>query len=55
VKTINAEGGAGGRQLSLKVYDDKLTADESAKIAQRAITVDKAPMPIIEPIPNRAT
>ncbi|MFT4289150.1 ABC transporter substrate-binding protein [Nocardioides sp.] len=42
VKTINAEGGAGGRQLSLKVYDDKLTADESAKVAQRAITVDKA-------------
>jgi branched-chain amino acid transport system substrate-binding protein len=42
VKTINAEGGAGGRQLALKVYDDELTADESAKITQRAITVDKA-------------
>jgi branched-chain amino acid transport system substrate-binding protein len=42
VKQINAEGGAGGRQLELKVYDDKLTADESAKIAQRAITVDEA-------------
>jgi len=42
VKTINANGGAGGRQLVLKVYDDKLTADESAKVAQRAITVDKA-------------
>ncbi|MER7282730.1 ABC transporter substrate-binding protein [Dactylosporangium sp. NPDC000244] len=42
VKTINANGGAGGRQLTLKVYDDKLTADESAKVAQRAITVDKA-------------
>jgi len=42
VKTINADGGAGGRQLTLKVYDDKLTADESAKVAQRAITVDKA-------------
>ncbi|MFF7154734.1 ABC transporter substrate-binding protein [Streptomyces sp. NPDC008139] len=42
VKTINADGGAGGRKLSLKVYDDKLTADESAKVAQRAITVDKA-------------
>jgi branched-chain amino acid transport system substrate-binding protein len=42
VKTINADGGAGGRKLQLKVYDDKLTADESAKVAQRAITVDKA-------------
>jgi branched-chain amino acid transport system substrate-binding protein len=42
VKQINANGGFGGRQAELKVYDDKLTADESAKIAQRAITVDKA-------------
>ncbi|ODU07392.1 MAG: hypothetical protein ABS81_01140 [Pseudonocardia sp. SCN 72-86] len=42
VKTINASGGAGGRQLVLKVYDDKLTADESAKIAQRAITQEGA-------------
>ncbi|MET8213039.1 ABC transporter substrate-binding protein [Streptomyces sp. NPDC005373] len=42
VKKINAGGGAGGRKLSLKVYDDKLTADESAKVTQRAITVDKA-------------
>jgi branched-chain amino acid transport system substrate-binding protein len=42
VKKINSSGGAGGRQLALKVYDDKLTADESAKIAQRAITQDKA-------------
>jgi branched-chain amino acid transport system substrate-binding protein len=42
VKQINADGGAGGRDLVLKVYDDKLTADESAKIAQRAVTVDDA-------------
>lgn len=42
VKQINEDGGAGGRELVLKVYDDKLTADESAKIAQRAVTVDKA-------------
>lgn len=42
IDEINADGGAGGRQIQLKVYDDKLTADESAKVAQRAITVDKA-------------
>lgn len=40
VDEINKAGGAGGRQIELKVYDDKLTADESAKVAQRAITVD---------------
>jgi branched-chain amino acid transport system substrate-binding protein len=42
VKRINAEGGSGGRPLTLKVYDDKGTADEAAKVAQRALTVDKA-------------
>jgi branched-chain amino acid transport system substrate-binding protein len=42
VKTINDDGGAGGRELQLEVYDDKLTADESAKIAQRALTQDGA-------------
>lgn len=42
IKEINAAGGAGGRQIELKVYDDKLTADESAKVAQRAVTVDRA-------------
>lgn len=42
IKEINAAGGAGGRQIELKVYDDKLTADESAKVAQRALTVDRA-------------
>lgn len=39
---INAAGGAGGRELVIKEYDDLLTADESAKVAQRAITVDGA-------------
>ncbi|TCB97221.1 ABC transporter substrate-binding protein [Micromonospora zingiberis] len=42
VKKINENGGAGGRTLELKVYDDKLTADESAKVAQRSITQDGA-------------
>lgn len=42
IDEINANGGAGGRQIELKVYDDKLTADESAKVTQRALTVDHA-------------
>ncbi|MFB9384743.1 ABC transporter substrate-binding protein [Pseudonocardia petroleophila] len=42
VKSINESGGAGGRQLELRVYDDRLTADESARIAQRALTQDGA-------------
>jgi branched-chain amino acid transport system substrate-binding protein len=42
IDEINNSGGAGGRQIALKVYDDKLTADESAKVTQRAITVDRA-------------
>lgn len=42
VKEINADGGAGGRQIDLKVYDDLLTADESARVTQRAVTVDNA-------------
>ncbi|GAA4742227.1 ABC transporter substrate-binding protein [Nocardioides endophyticus] len=41
VEEINADGGVEGRDLELKVYDDKLTADDAAKAAQRAITVDK--------------
>lgn len=41
VEEINADGGVDGRDLELKVYDDKLTADDAAKAAQRAITVDK--------------
>lgn len=42
VSKINAGGGAGGRELQLKVYDDQLTADASAQVAQRALTVDGA-------------
>lgn len=42
VGEINAGGGAGGREIVIKEYDDLLTADESAKVAQRAITVDGA-------------
>ncbi|WP_196073052.1 ABC transporter substrate-binding protein [Nakamurella alba] len=42
VKEINAAGGAGGKQLEIKSYDDQLTADETAKVTQRAITVDGA-------------
>ncbi|MGP3534001.1 ABC transporter substrate-binding protein [Microbacterium sp. RD1] len=42
IQEINANGGAGGRPLELKVYDDLLTADESAKVTQRALTVDGA-------------
>ncbi|MEU7812222.1 ABC transporter substrate-binding protein [Pseudonocardia sp. NPDC049154] len=39
---INADGGAGGRKIIVNSYDDRLTPDESARIAQRAVTVDKA-------------
>ncbi|PWU61069.1 hypothetical protein DLE60_07590 [Micromonospora globispora] len=42
VKEVNAAGGIDGKQLSVEVYDDKLTAETAAKVAQRAITVDKA-------------
>ncbi|NEK56850.1 ABC transporter substrate-binding protein [Geodermatophilus sabuli] len=42
VDEINADGGAGGRQLVLETYDDKLSPDESARVAQRAVTVDGA-------------
>lgn len=42
VEQVNAAGGAGGRPIELKVYDDKLAADDAAKAAQRAITVDGA-------------
>ncbi|MFR9805089.1 ABC transporter substrate-binding protein [Pseudonocardia sp. RS010] len=42
VDQVNAAGGVGGRPVELKVYDDKLTADDAAKAAQRAITVDGA-------------
>lgn len=42
VQQINEEAGADGCKISLKVYDDKLTADDAAQAAQRAITVDDA-------------
>ncbi|UFS58335.1 ABC transporter substrate-binding protein [Subtercola endophyticus] len=42
VNEINAKGGAGGRELVLKTYDDQLTADASAQVTQRALTVDGA-------------
>lgn len=41
VDQINADGGIDGRNIEVKVYDDKLTAEDAAKAAQRAITVDK--------------
>jgi branched-chain amino acid transport system substrate-binding protein len=42
VDEINAAGGAGGKKLEIKSYDDQGTADETAKVTQRAITVDGA-------------
>jgi branched-chain amino acid transport system substrate-binding protein len=42
IQEINADGGIDGKKLSIKVYDDQLSADTAAQVAQRAITVDKA-------------
>lgn len=42
VAKVNADGGVKGRKLQIKVYDDKLTAEDAAKEAQRAITRDHA-------------
>ena len=42
VADINKEGGAGGHQLVLKVYDDQGTADGATQVVQRAITQDGA-------------
>lgn len=39
---VNADGGIGGRDLVLKVYDDELTPEAATREAQRAITRDKA-------------
>lgn len=39
---INADGGIDGKSLTLKVYDDKLTPEDSTKEAQRAVTRDQA-------------
>lgn len=39
---INADGGVDGRDIKLKVYDDKLTPEDATKEAQRAVTRDKA-------------
>src|SRR3990170_2816585 len=39
---INADGGVGGRQIKLKIYDDKLTPEDATKEAQRAVTRDDA-------------
>lgn len=41
-ETINADGGIDGRDIVLKVYDDKLTPEDATKEAQRAITRDGA-------------
>jgi branched-chain amino acid transport system substrate-binding protein len=39
---INAAGGAAGRKLTVKVYDDKATADGAAQVISRAVSVDGA-------------
>jgi branched-chain amino acid transport system substrate-binding protein len=40
VAQVNADGGIGGAELVIRVYDDKGSPDEAAKLAQRAISVD---------------
>lgn len=42
IKDINAAGGAGGRTLKLKVYDDGGTPDGATQVVQRGLTVDGA-------------
>ncbi|HEY0903020.1 MAG TPA: ABC transporter substrate-binding protein [Marmoricola sp.] len=40
VEEINADGGVDGKDIELKIYDDKLTPEDATKEAQRAITRD---------------
>jgi branched-chain amino acid transport system substrate-binding protein len=42
VDEINADGGVDGKDIALKVYDDKLTPEDATKEAQRAVTRDGA-------------
>ena len=42
VEQVNADGGVDGKDLKIKVYDDKLTPEGATKEAQRAITRDGA-------------
>lgn len=40
VAKINKDGGVDGKDLALKVYDDKLTPEDATKESQRAVTRD---------------
>lgn len=42
VADINKSGGAGGHEVTLKVYDDLGTPDGATQVAQRALTIDGA-------------
>lgn len=42
VEQVNADGGVDGKDIKIKVYDDKLTPEGATKEAQRAITRDRA-------------
>ncbi|MEU7766568.1 ABC transporter substrate-binding protein [Nocardia sp. NPDC049190] len=42
VAKINQDGGVDGKNISLEVYDDKLTPEDATKESQRAITRDGA-------------
>lgn len=42
VAQVNADGGVDGKDLKIKVYDDKLTPEGATKEAQRAVTRDGA-------------
>lgn len=42
VAKINQDGGVGGKDISLKIYDDKLTPEDATKESQRAVIRDGA-------------
>jgi len=42
VDKVNADGGVGGRQLQIQVYDDELKPESATREVQRAITRDGA-------------
>lgn len=42
VSQVNAEGGVAGSTVALKTYDTRGTADETTRVAKRALTVDGA-------------